>query len=202
MIRNIVFDMGNVLMIFDPDKFIADAGVTDKKDAGIIRNQLFLSTEWISMDRGEKDECDIEEAVLKRIPERLHERTLYILHNWHRDPGTVSGMMEIVRELKEKGYRILLLSNASHSQHSYWKGLGFDDYFDGTFISADEGLIKPMPEIYDRFIAHFGLKQEECVFIDDSPANVETAVMLGWHGIVFHGDSMELRQELTEKGLL
>lgn len=202
MIRNVVFDMGNVLMEFEPDKFIMNAGISDERDMRVIRNELFLSTEWISMDRGENDECDIEKTVLKRIPERLHESVSDILRNWHRKARIVPGMPEILQRLKEKGYRIFLLSNASHSQHLYWPRLGLQGYFDGTFISADTGVIKPMPEIYDRFITHFGLKEEECIFIDDSPANVETAIMLGWHGIVFHGDSSELKQKLEEEGLL
>ena len=68
-------------------------------------------------------------------------------------------------------------------------------------VSAEEKLVKPQPEIFRLLCDRFHLKPEECVFVDDSPANVESAILTGMDGLVFYGDAQRLRRELTEKGI-
>jgi HAD superfamily hydrolase (TIGR01509 family) len=110
-------------------------------------------------------------------------------------------MEELVLTLKESGYRIYLLSNASVSQHVYWPKFPISGLFDGKLVSCDYGIVKPNPEIYRLFNRQFGLVPSECLFIDDLPANVAAAVQCGWTGIVFHGDAEELKKKLTKKGI-
>ena len=73
--------------------------------------------------------------------------------------------------------------------------------FSGTMISAFVKTVKPNPAIYRLFTEEFGLREEECVFIDDAPINVAGAVACGWQGIVFHGDEEELEEKLTKLGV-
>ena len=68
-------------------------------------------------------------------------------------------------------------------------------------VSAEEKLLKPSLEIYQRLYEKFGLKPEECWFIDDSPANVEGAIYTGMGGSVFYGDVPRLRRELRRAGI-
>ena len=76
------------------------------------------------------------------------------------------------------------------------------EYFSGTFISADHHLLKPEDAIYQAFFQKFGLKPEECLFIDDSAPNIEASENAGMAGIVFHGDAARLRRQLAERGIL
>ncbi len=202
MIRNIVFDMGRVLIEFDPEVFMDREGIRDPEDRKLIRNELFQSVEWAQMDSGILTERTAEPFILKRFPERLHEAVHNLLNNWAIPGAEVPGMRELVRELKEAGFGIYLLSNASEAQHRYWPLFSVSEYFDGKLISCDVKVVKPMWEIYHLFLEKFGLNPEECLFIDDATANVAAAIACGWQGIVFHGDAEELRSKLRKTGIL
>jgi putative hydrolase of the HAD superfamily len=110
-------------------------------------------------------------------------------------------MESLLLKLKASGYRLYLLSNASISQHQYWPDFAISRLFDGKLISCDIGIIKPNPAIYQTFTEQFGLKPEECLFIDDLPANVAAAVQCGWKGIVFQGDAEELIKKMALYGI-
>ena len=193
MIKNIVFDMGQVIVKFDPKYFIDREGITDPDDRKLIINELFLSVEWA--------ETTAEPLILQRFPERLHEKVRHLLYNWAYPRELVPGMEETVKQLKEAGYGIYLLSNASVAQHDYWPRIPVSSYFDGKLISCDVKTVKPCPRIYELFTEKFGLNPEECLFVDDATANVAAAIACGWQGIVFHGDADELRRKMTEKGI-
>ena len=72
MIKNIVFDMGNVLVWFDPELFMDRYSLTGE-DRRLIRNEVFRSVEWTMLDRGVIDEEIAERRILPRLPERLHD---------------------------------------------------------------------------------------------------------------------------------
>ncbi len=201
MIRNIVFDMGNVMIRFDPAFFIRREEITDPADRELIMKELFLSLEWAQMDSGVLTEETAEPLVLARIPDRLKTQVRNLLYHWACPRDTLPGMEELVRRLKAAGYGIYLLSNASKAQHVYWPQYPVSRLFDGKLISCDLGFVKPMREIYEAFTEKFGLVPEECVFIDDAPNNVAGAVACGWHGIVFHGSSDELERKLLALGI-
>ena len=196
MIRNIVFDMGNVMIRFDPSFFMDREGITDPDDRKLIMNELFLSLEWAQMDAGVLTEETAEPSILSRFPDRLKEHVRNLLYNWSRPQDTIPGMEKLVQSLKDNGYSVWLLSNASKAQHVYWPKVPVSRLFDGKLISCDVGYVKPMKEIYRIFTETFHLLPEECLFIDDAPANVAGAVASGWHGIVFHGSCAELEQKL------
>ena len=201
MIRNIVFDMGNVLIRFDPLLFIEREGITDQEDRKTILDELFNSVEWAQMDRGILEEKTAEPFILKRFPERLHPAVCNLLYHWAIPGDEFYGMRELVAELKEAGYRLFLLSNASTAQHRYWPLFPVSRYFDGKLISCDVKVVKPMREIYQIFTDRFLLDPEECLFIDDAPANVAAAITCGWNGIVFHGDAVQLRLKMRQFGI-
>ena len=200
MIRNIIFDMGNVLLRFDKDLFIQRLGVSPE-DGKILMVEVFCSLEWSRMDRGSMTEAQAAESICRRVPERLHQAVHSLTDRWERPILPVEGTYELVEELKNAGYGIYLLSNASFRQHNYWPLIPCSKFFDGTLISADVHLVKPQPEIYRLLLERFGLEAQECFFIDDSPANIEGALLCGIPGAVFHGDAKLLRQALRAAGV-
>lgn len=202
MIRNIVFDMGQVLIRWRPEEILEHFDLTGEEKTMLLQ-ELFWSPEWIQQDRGILTEGEMIERVSARLPESLHaavEEVIKAWHVWHLTP--MPGMAELVRRLKAQGYGIYLLSNASTALRGYFPRIPGSECFDGLMVSAEEKLLKPQHEIYERLYERFGLVPEQCVFIDDSPANVEGAMLTGMQGIVFRGDTERLRRELRALGIM
>ena len=202
MIKNIIFDMGRVLIQFDQDYFIEKIGITGPEDKELLKRNVFYSLEWSRMDRGSLTDEEACQIMCKKLPERLHNAVELLTCKWDRPIVPIEGMADLVKELKEKGYKIYLLSNASLRQRTYWDKIPGSEYFDGTVISAEEKLVKPQPEIYRLICDRFDLVPSECVFIDDATFNCEGAFYCGINPIVFHGDVNETREILKEMGVL
>ena len=201
MIRNIVFDMGQVLIRWRPEEMLERFDLSQEEKTMLLQ-ELFWSPEWIAQDRGIITEADMIARVSARLPETLHgtvEEVIKAWYVWHLTP--MPGMAELVRKLKKKGYGIYLLSNASTALRGYFPRIPGSEYFDGLMVSAEEKLLKPQHEIYERLYERFDLVPEQCVFIDDSPANIEGAMLTGMQGIVFRGDTERLRRELLALGI-
>ena len=200
MIRTIVFDMGGVLIKFDREYFIRRLNV-DPVDEQVLMNEVFCSLEWARMDRGTLTEAEAVISICSRLPERLHLAAERLVTMWERPILEVDGMYELVKELKDRGYKVYLLSNASVRQHEYWPRIRAAELFDGKLISSDVRLVKPQPEIYRLFCDTFQVLPEECFFIDDSPQNIEGAYEVGIQGTIFHGDVCALRKSLRAAGV-
>ena len=200
MIQNILFDMGNVLIHFDRKVFLDRLDVTEEEKQLLLR-EVFLSVEWVQMDRGTLAEPEAEVQICRRLPEHLHPAVHSLVSLWDEPMLPVAGMAELVEELKQNGYGIYLLSNASIRQHEYWPKIPGWQFFDGKVISADEKIMKPHPDYYRIALERFGLKPEECFFIDDVPANIEGALFCGISGTVFHKDVSLLRSQLRAAGV-
>lgn len=202
MIRNIVFDMGQVLIRWRPEEILEHFDLTGQEKTMLLQ-ELFWSPEWTQQDRGILTEGEMIERVSARLPESLHaavEEVIKAWHVWHLTP--MPGMAELVRRLKAQGYGIYLLSNASTALRGYFPRIPGSECFDGLMVSAEEKLLKPQHEIYERLYERFDLVPEQCVFIDDSPANIEGAMLTGMQGIVFRGDTERLRRELRALGIM
>ena len=200
MIRNILFDMGNVLIHFDRKVFLDRLEVSEEEKQLLLR-EVFLSVEWVQMDRGTLREETAEPLICQRLPEHLHGAVHSLVSLWDEPMLPIAGMAELVQELKNNGYGIYLLSNASIRQHDYWSKIPGWQFFDGKVISADEKVMKPHPDYYRMALERFDLKPEECFFIDDVPANIEGALYCGIPGTVFHKDVALLRRQLRSAGV-
>lgn len=190
--------MGKVLIEFNPDRFIDKIGVENKEDKSMLKREVYDSLEWSMMDRGSLTDEEASEIIKKRVPEHLKEKVELLTCHWDRPIVPVKGAKELIKELKDNGYKIYLLSNAAVNSKRYFKEVPGSEYFDGTVISCFAHLVKPQPEIYKYLLDKYDLKADECVFIDDMPLNVEGAVFSSLHGIVFHDDYIEVRKKLIE----
>lgn len=201
MIRNIVFDMGQVLIHWNPHLLLTPFPLKPEEEALVIR-ELFQSVEWVQLDRGTITEEAAAASVCGRLPESLHPCVRQVVSHWHdRTLIPMEGMAELLQELKEMGLRIYLLSNANRKLRSYFPRIPGSEYFDGLMVSAEEGLLKPQHEIFEALLSRFGIRAEECFFVDDAPANVEGALEAGISGTVFYGDVPRLRRELRKAGI-
>lgn len=201
MIKNLLFDMGNVLMRFSPEVFVARLGLSDR-DARLLKNTVFGGVDWVSLDRGAITEEELLERACARLPEELRAAAEALVRRWDEPPLSVEGMEALVGELWEAGWPLYLLTNAGPRHRTYWPNYPAARYFpeERVFRSADYKLLKPEPEFYLTALARFGLRAEECLFIDDNAVNAEAAVRLGMDAVVFHGAD-DLRRALAERGL-
>ena len=194
MIRNVVFDMGNVLIRFDPVHFVERAGVESPEDRKALLDAIFFSPEWPGMDRGDLDEPELYAIARRRLPERLHDAAHALIFSWEKPMEPIPGMADFARDCKRAGLGVYLLSNASRRQREYWPDIPGSEYFDGAVISAPLRLTKPDKAIYRALLDQFHLDAAECLFIDDMPVNVAGAIEAGMRGIVFSGNVSALRR--------
>jgi len=196
VVKNIVFDMGGVLVWFDYDR-IMDAWNLEGEDRRLIRTEVFKSVEWTQLDRGTVSFEAAAKAMCARLPERLHQAAREISGGWyHRTFEGIPGMPELLQDLREQGYALYILSNANEEFNDLRCDIPGIEYMTGTFASAYCHLLKPEHEIYEKFLKTFDLKAEECCFIDDNPNNVEAAIRCGWKGVVGYQDAERLRRDL------
>ncbi len=184
MIRTIIFDIGNVLTDFRWEGFLRDKGF----DEQMIRRIAKASVEsplWNEFDRGDWSEERLMRAFIANDPE--------IEEQLHQAYDNIQGMVTPreyaipwIKQFREKGYRVLYLSNFSLKAHRECaEALAFLPYTDGGILSYQEKVIKPDPAIYALLISRFDLVPGESVFLDDSRKNVEGARAAGIHGILF-----------------
>lgn len=200
MIKNIVFDMGNVLISYDTRKYI-DLYVDNKKDGELLLKEVFGSKEWLSMDRGVMTSEEAIKSICNRIPKRIHEDVEKLINNWHKDIPPYREVEELVKRVKKAGYKVYLLSNTSIKYHQFKVNIPALKYFDGEFISADWKLLKPEKEIFLTFYNYFKLKPEECYFIDDSSANIIAANKTGMIGFVYNKDIDKLIDDMLKNSI-
>lgn len=201
MIKNIIFDMGQVLIQWSPQQVTARFDLPEE-DRALLISEVFGGVEWTAMDRGRMTQEEGLALILPRLPERLHAAARsVVLEWWKAELRPYGGMAELIAELKGMGYTIYLLSNAASTLNVYFNRIPGSEYFSGRVVSADVKLLKPQHEIYELLYSRFSLDPGECIFIDDSPANIDGAQCTGMDGIVFRGDVARLRRELNEKGI-
>lgn len=198
MIKNIIFDMGRVLVEFYPEDFLTKEGITDIAERELLLREIFHHEDWTNMDAGIMNEQEMYDEAVKRIPEHLHQTAHNLIFDWNDPIIPVKGMEDFVRECKEKGYGIYLLSNASVAQPVYWLRIPGHQYFDGTVVSALEKIMKPDVRIYQILLDRYGLKAEECLFIDDVERNIRGAEKAGIRGYLFDGNVDKLRKYMSD----
>lgn len=200
MTRNIIFDMGNVMLDYDPPRYIDYLSVSGEDKALLLR-EVFNSVEWFRLDHGTIEEKDAAAAMKARLPGYLHGAVDRLLVWWELEVRPVEGIPELLEELKGLGYGLYLLSNACARHPEYFGRIPGSQCFDGLFISALHKMLKPQYGIYEAMLREFDLRAEDCFFVDDSIANVEAAYCVGIPGTVFTGDVSRLRRELNAAGV-
>jgi len=197
MIRNIIFDLGNVLLSWKPEEFLHKNG-WDNDSRKMIMNQIFRSQEWLLLDNGDISLTEAAERIASRTSLRIPE-ILDVFDLRMRILFPLDHNIKVLPALKKQGYRLYYLSN--------FPGDIFDEvqnkyelfrYFDGGIISARVRLSKPDPEIFRLLMQMYSLVPEESVFIDDIAANSDAAGSVGITGVHLHDPDL-LHSILREK---
>ncbi|EOH90101.1 HAD family hydrolase [Enterococcus pallens] len=200
MIKNIVFDLGNVLVDYEPAKFISKFTENPQYQKYLLEN-IFLTAEWIDFDRGTITKEEIARRALKKAPAELEEAIHHILDTWYQEIIPIPEMEAVVVQLKELGYKLYVLSNAPVDFYQYEKNIPVLKHMDGVFVTADWKVIKPEAEVYYTFCHHFQLVPAQCIFLDDLPVNVAGARAIGMESFVFRKDLIALKEYFSDFGI-
>jgi len=192
--KNIIFDLGQVLIQFNPKKFLKDNKIENSE---LILKELFEDKLWLDLDRG----TILEEEVATIISNRSklsYEEVMNILDNRYKMLPAIECNKHFPKLLKEKGYKLYILSNFPKIPfEQVSKNYEFFNHFDGKVVSAYVQELKPEKKIYETLINRYSLDPKETLFIDDSFPNIKMAEQLGIHGI--HLTSPELLECLLKK---
>ena len=198
MIRNLIFDFGRVLVQFEPDDILSSY-IPDPADRATVAPAAFDRRYWNRFDDGTMTEEEAVAMIAPTLPARLREPMTRALLGWFRHLPPVDGMEEMIGRLKaEFGVPTYLLSNISRKFTEHTDLFPVLRKMDGCVFSGMIGLVKPSREIFAYTCEKFGLKPEECIFIDDSPRNVAGAEAFGIRGYCFDGDVQKLEACLRD----
>lgn len=184
-IKNILFDMGGVLIDLDRLQAVKAFESLGFKDINDYLGDYGQKGAFLELEDGKISEAEFYEKIRRHIPHASDEEIANAFMQFLQ--GLPLYKLAMLRKLKEKGYRMMLLSNTNPLMFSricdtYFKqeGLTVNDYFDDLFLSYEMGAIKPDPEIFRKVLADANIKADETLFIDDSQANLDAAQIFGF----------------------
>ncbi len=193
-IENVVFDLGGVLLTWDPDRIVA--GLFAEPDVrASVKREVFLHPDWQALDSGTLTEEAARQRFIGRTGRTADEidalmlRTMECLH-------PIPESMELLEELSAAGAGLYCLSNMRARSYRYVRErFEFLERFRGIVVSSDVALLKPERAIYEHLIARFRLVPKATVFVDDSLPNVDGARQAGLHAVHFR-DAGDCRRQL------
>ena len=204
MIKNYIFDFGNVLARYEPNELTA-VHVHDKDALRMISDVVFDRLYWDALDVGTITDQEVKDGICSRLPKKWHDAACRVYDDWIVSMPPIPGMRDVVVEAKTRGGKIYLLSNISigfaehYADSPYIKELF--THFDGLVFSGPIGLAKPNASIFEHILNRFDLQADECLFIDDNASNIATAEALGIHGYLFDGNADKLKKTLFKETL-
>lgn len=199
MINTVVFDIGMVLVYFRWRELFTDLGFKGEK-FDIIANATVHNPWWNEFDKGLMGLEEIIDKFAESAPEYKKEIAEIYEHK-EEFVELYDYAIPWIRELKEKGYKVYVLSNWSEPVYEANKDthLRFLKEMDGGIMSYREGMIKPNREIYQLLCDRYNINPKEAVFLDDNAANIKGAREFGLNAI--HFKSYEQAKEELDRYL-
>ena len=187
MIKNVVLDVGRVLVAWQPLDTMRKLGISEEAIA-CLDEALFKSGVWNEADRGVLTDKEFLELAVGKAPAYEKEIRLF-WNNIEKAIWQLPYAKTWIRAMKKAGYHVYILSN--YGSYTYEKtkedALNFLEEADGAIFSYEIKQIKPDAAIFETLFEKYQIRAEESVFLDDLAANIEGAKRVGMHGIVFTG---------------
>lgn len=200
MIKNYIFDFGNVLGEFYPERLTAPY-VEDLEERRIVSEVAFDRLYWDRLDDGSITDEEVKDGIRSRLPKPLAEKGCTVYDNWIRSMTPVPQMEELIEDIAKTDKKLFLISNISTGFAENYGEVQWIDrlfsHFDGLVFSGVVKLLKPHAEIFEYLLNKYDLKAEECLFIDDNAANIQGAKSAGIGGYLFDGDAKKLREYMN-----
>lgn len=194
MIKNIIFDIGNVLLTFEPREFLLEF-TSDMSRINYFISNVTGSEIWLKLDRGLLSIEDAKNVFFVKYPEEVELLTLFF-EKWFEIFKPIQKNIEILKKLKQNDYKVFALSNFIKESYEFViNKFEFFSLFDGQVISWREKVIKPELEIYAILLNRYNLIAQECVFLDDYSSFLFSAQRLGINTILIT-ENTDLQAEL------
>jgi 2-haloacid dehalogenase len=198
-IDTVIFDLGNVLIGWDPRRLFRQL-IEDEAQMDWFLREV-CSSEWNEQQDAGRPWAEGTALLRARFPEHAGLIDAYHLRWKETLLGPIEGSVAILAELKARGVRLLALTNWSQETFPVARQLyPFLQWFEGIVVSGEERLVKPDLRIYQRLLERYAVDPATALYIDDSARNVAAVEPLGMHGWRFH-DPAGLRDHLVELGL-
>ncbi len=183
-IKNVIFDIGNVLIDFCWKDHMINLGFSEECIATLTRTMV-ENPLWDELDMGIRPHTEVIADMKAAAPQYAGEIDEFF--------GQIMGMVRVrprtvpwLSSLKERGYGVYLLSNYPRWMFErHMEVYDFLPYVDGRVVSSYINIMKPDPAIYHTLLEKYGLKAEECAFVDDRPVNTEAAEALGIRSVTY-----------------
>lgn len=184
MLKNVVFDVCNVLLEFDCHNFVYEV-FEDKNIADNVKKALIDYDLWNQFDMGPESEEKIVDGLLAAYPKYAKE----IKYAFDEAPKYLTRCdypTAWIKELQAAGFKVYILSNyCRYMINARPDAIDFVPALDGGFFSCNIHMIKPHADIFEKLCEEYHLEPAECIFVDDRPDNIEAAKGCGWQGLVF-----------------
>lgn len=199
-IDTVIFDLGNVLIEWDPRRLYRQVIEDEAQREWFLRE--VCNSAWNEQQDAGRPWAEATALLRDRFPEHAGWIDAYYLRWKETLVGPIEGSVALLAELRARGVRVLALTNWSQETFPIARQLyPFLDWFEGIVVSGEEGLIKPDPRIYQRLLQRYAVDPARALYIDDSARNVAAAEALGMQGWWFK-DANGLRERLVELRLL
>ena len=200
MVNNIIFDLGNVLLTFQPHAFLLRF-IDDFEYIEQFVNKIFRTQTWMDLDRGTISVEDAKASFISKYPKEKAFLNLFFSH-WMEMLTPIEKNIEILKKICDLGYKTYILSNYIKEAYFFTEEkYNIFSLFDGQIISGFEKTIKPEEAIYLKLLTRYHLNPEESLFIDDILFYLKPAKKLGMKTI-WNKPETDLREELRKFDIL
>jgi len=207
-LKNLVFDMGNVLIEWNSEK-ILQAITDDIKLQNLLRKEVFETGLWVQTDEGVKTREEMIEIVTAKIGEEYRNEITQLSRYWYKYVDVYTKVQDRIIELSKNGYNIYILSNTAYTFYDLVKEgyLPVTSIAKGIVLSCEERVLKPNEKIYNILLERYNLDPHDTMFFDDLPENIWGAARCRINGFVVENESElltyldKLREEMNWRQL-
>ena len=206
--KNLVFDMGNVLIEWNSEK-ILQAITDDRKLQNLLRKEDFETGLWVQTDEGVKTREEMIEIVTAKIGEEYRNEITQLSRYWYKYVDVYTKVQDRIIELSKNGYNIYILSNTAYTFYDLVKEgyLPAASIAKGIVLSCEEKVLKPNEKIYNILLERYNLDPHDTMFFDDLSENIWGAARCGINGFVVENEHElltyldKLREEMNWRQL-
>lgn len=184
-IKNIIFDLGGVVIDLDKSKAIAALEKIGLHDASALLGEYEQKGPFLLLETGKMTDSEVYDTLLPKCKPGTTSTDIRDAFEEFLEELPIK-RLETIRQLRKKGYNLYVLSNTNPIMYNHWidnafraEGLSVNDYFDGIVVSYQEKTCKPDPKIFQNLVDRYRLDPSETIMLDDSAANCEAARSIG-----------------------
>ena len=197
MIKNIIFDFGQVLVEFIPEN-MTKAYVENEDEIKTIADVAFDRLYWDKLDAGTITDDEVVSCLKERLPQNLWQKAENVFRNWIYNIPPIDGMEQTVIRIKNEGYELCILSNICKTFAEHYTEIPILSHFDKFVFSSVCGMTKPNKDIFEYVLKKYNFKPEETLFVDDRLENIKGAESAGIKGYLFDGNAKKFNEFLDQ----